>query len=135
MPPFFLLLWSRSYIKARAYGWVNTAIGIGAVTGAFMIANQHGRSWRGLWLVIAGIAFPIVLGVFAFMSIYSVSLILAFGLGIGFMVQFTMINTLLQTRVEDQSARPRYGFIYADVFRLCTARQIWRSACWRNPSD
>ncbi|MGA7192012.1 MAG: MFS transporter [Anaerolineales bacterium] len=100
---------------AAAYGWVNAAIGAGAVTGAIMIANQHGLSWRGSWLVIAGIAFPIVLGAFAFMHLYSVSLILAFGLGIGFMVQFTMINTLLQTRVEDQ-LRGRVMALYTLTF-------------------
>ena len=100
---------------AAAYGWINTAIGVGAVAGAFMITNQHGRSWRGLWLVIAGIAFPIVLGAFAFMPIYAVSLILAFGLGVGFMVQFTMINTLLQTRVDDQ-LRGRVMALYTLTF-------------------
>ena len=100
---------------AAAYGWINAAIGVGAVTGALMIANQHGRSWRGLWLAMAGIAFPIVLGAFAFMPIYSLSLILAFGLGVGFMVQFTMINTLLQTRVEDQ-LRGRIMALYTLTF-------------------
>ncbi len=100
---------------AAAYGWINTAIGVGAVAGAFMITNQHGRSWRGVWLVIVGIAFPIVLGAFAFMPIYAVSLILAFGLGVGFMVQFTMINTLLQTRVDDQM-RGRVMALYTLTF-------------------
>jgi MFS family permease len=100
---------------AAAYGWVNAVIGVGAVTGAFMIANQHGRSWRGSWLVISGIAFPIVLGTFAFTHLYPVSLILAFGLGVGFMVQFTMINTLLQTRVEDQ-LRGRVMALYTLTF-------------------
>ncbi len=100
---------------AAAYGWINTAVGVGAVAGAFTITNQHGRSWRGSWLVIVGIAFPIVLGAFAFMPIYSLSLILAFGLGVGFMVQFTMINTLLQTRVEDQ-LRGRVMALYTLTF-------------------
>ena len=43
------------------------------------------------------------------------SLILAFGLGIGFMVQFTMINTLLQTRVEDH-LRGRVMALYTLTF-------------------
>jgi MFS family permease len=100
---------------AASYGWVNAAIGVGAVTGAIMIANQHGRSWRGSWLVAAGIGFPIVLSVFAFTSFFPASLILAFGLGVGFMVQFTMINTLLQTRVEDQ-LRGRVMALYTLTF-------------------
>jgi MFS family permease len=100
---------------AASYGWINAAVGGGAVTGALMIANKHGRSWRGSWLVIAGVAFPIVLGAFGFVSLYSVSLILAFGLGVGFMVQFTMINTLLQTRVEDQF-RGRVMALYTLTF-------------------
>jgi MFS family permease len=100
---------------AAAYGWVNAVIGVGAVTGALMIARQHAQSWRGSWLIIAGIAFPIILGAFAFMPIYFVSLILAFGLGLGFMVQFTMINTLLQTRVDDQ-LRGRVMALYTLTF-------------------
>ena len=100
---------------AAAYGWVNAAVGVGAVTGAIMIANQHKRSWRGSWLVIAGLVFPVVLGVFAFVPLFAVSLILAVGLGIGYMVQFTMINTLLQTRVDDQ-LRGRVMALYTLTF-------------------
>ncbi len=100
---------------AAAYGWVNAAIGVGAVTGAFLIASNHGTKWRGKWLVVAGIGFPIVLGVFSFTPYFFPSLILAFGLGIGFMVQFTMINTLLQTRVEDH-LRGRVMALYTLTF-------------------
>jgi MFS family permease len=100
---------------AAAYGWITSAIGIGAVTGALLIANQHGLSWRGSWLAYAGIGFPIVLSAFAFISLLPISLILAFGLGIGFMVQFTMINTLLQTRVDDE-LRGRVMALYTLTF-------------------
>ncbi len=88
---------------AAAYGWLNTATGLGAVTGAFLLANHrisHGR--RGQLLVITNIAFPLILIVFSFTSLFPLSLLLAYGLGVGFMVQFTTINTLLQTRVEDE---------------------------------
>jgi MFS family permease len=38
---------------------------------------------------------------FSFTSYFPLSLLFAYGLGMGFMVQFTTINTLLQTRVDD----------------------------------
>ncbi|MCX6080568.1 MAG: MFS transporter [Chloroflexi bacterium] len=87
---------------AVAYGWVNAASGLGAVVGAFLLAHRVSNGRRGQWLVLTNIAFPLILIAFAFTSIYPLSLILAFGLGIGFMVQFTTINTLLQTRVDDE---------------------------------
>ena len=43
------------------------------------------------------------------------SFLLAFGLGFGFMSQFTMMNTLLQTRVDDR-LRGRVMSIYALTF-------------------
>ena len=44
-----------------------------------------------------------------------VSLILAYGLGVGFMVQFTTLNTLLQTRVDD-NFRGRVMALYSLTF-------------------
>src|SRR5581483_5764109 len=100
---------------AAAYGWINAATGVGAVTGAFVIANHHSSRWRGSWLFRATIAFPVILIVFAFNPFFPLSLILAVGLGIGFMVTFTMINTLLQTRVEDH-LRGRVMGLYTLTF-------------------
>ncbi len=100
---------------ALAYGWVTTATGIGAVTGALAIANHGGTDWRGKWLVAASFGFPIVLAIFGFTPFLPASLALAFGLGLGFMVEFTMINTLLQTRVEDR-LRGRVMALYSLTF-------------------
>jgi MFS family permease len=100
---------------AAGYGWVNAATGVGAVGGAFLIANQHGPRWRGAWLLAARLGFPVVLTVFSFTSFFLISLILAIGLGVGFMVEFTMINTLLQTRVDDQ-LRGRVMGLYTLTF-------------------
>jgi len=100
---------------AAAYGWVNAATGVGAVTGAFMIANHHSPRWRGSWLTFASIAFPLILAAFAFTPWLAASLILAFGLGVGFMMEFTMINTLLQTRVDD-ALRGRVMGLYTLTF-------------------
>jgi MFS family permease len=101
---------------ARAYGWMNTATGLGAITGAFLLANHnlsHGR--RGKFLVLTNIAFPLLLIVFAFTTSYPFSLLLTYGLGVGFMVQFTTLNTLLQTRVEDEF-RGRVMGLYTITF-------------------
>jgi MFS family permease len=101
---------------AAAYGWLNTATGLGAVSGAFLLANHrfsHGR--RGKLLVITNVAFPLILIAFSLTSVYSLSLLLAYGLGVGFMVQFTTINTLLQTRVED-TFRGRVMGLYTLTF-------------------
>jgi MFS family permease len=100
---------------AAAYGWINAATGVGAVSGAFLIANHHGLNWRGAWLRTASIAFPLVLSAFAFTRFLPLSLVLAFGLGLGFMVEFTMINTLLQTRVDDR-LRGRVLSLYTLTF-------------------
>jgi MFS family permease len=101
---------------AMAFGWVNTATGFGAVTGAFLLANHklsNGR--RGLWLVLTNIVFPLLLIAFSFTTSYPLSLFLAYGLGVGFMVQFTTINTLLQTRVADEF-RGRVMGLYTITF-------------------
>jgi MFS family permease len=100
---------------ASGYGWITAATGVGAVSGAFIIANQHGTRWRGLWLWVAGFGFPIVLALFSFSTFFPLSLFLAVGLGVGFMVEFTIINTLLQTRVEDQ-LRGRVMGLYTITF-------------------
>jgi MFS family permease len=100
---------------ALAYGWVNAASGLGAVTGAFILASRVSNGRRGQLLVLTNIAFPLILIAFSFTAFYPLSLLLAFGLGVGFMVQFTTLNTLLQTRVED-NFRGRVMGIYTLTF-------------------
>jgi MFS family permease len=86
---------------ATAYGWVNAASGLGAVTGAIVLANRVSHSRRGQLLTWTNLIFPLLLIAFSFTSYFPLSLLFAYGLGMGFMVQFTTINTLLQTRVDD----------------------------------
>lgn len=106
-------------LDAAGYGWITAATGVGAVSGAFLIANQHGpklpAGGRGMWLWAAGFGFPVVLTLFSFTTFFPLSLVLAFGLGVGFMVEFTIINTLLQTRVDDH-LRGRVMGLYTITF-------------------
>jgi MFS family permease len=100
---------------ATAYGWINAASGLGAVTGAFLLTLQASHGRRGKLLVLTNIAFPLILIAFSFTSYYPLALLLGYGLGVGFMMQFTSINTLLQTRVED-AFRGRVMGLYTITF-------------------
>jgi MFS family permease len=53
--------------------------------------------------------------VFAYNPNFGLALLLAFGLGVGFMLTFTIINTLLQTNVDDQM-RGRVMGLYTLTF-------------------
>jgi MFS family permease len=100
---------------ALAYGWVTAASGVGAVSGAFLLASRVGHGRRGQILVLTNLAFPLILIAFSFVSYFPLSLALAFGLGLGFMMQFTNLNTLLQTRVAD-AFRGRVMALYTLTF-------------------
>src|SRR5665648_229798 len=100
---------------AMVYGWVNAATGLGAISGAFLLAHRISNGRRGQLLVWTNIAFPLLLIAFAFTTWIPLALLLAFGLGVGFMVQFTTINTLLKTRVADD-LRGRVMGLYTITF-------------------
>jgi len=100
---------------ALTYGWINTATGLGALTSAFLMAHHVSHGRRGRWLVLTNIAFPLILIAFSLTSTFALSTLLAYGLGMGFMIQFTTINTLLQTRVEDEF-RGRVMGLYTITF-------------------
>ena len=98
-----------------AFGFINAAVGLGAVTGGFVLARWGNTAPRGRWLLYASIGFPILLLGFAYTPFYILSLILSFGLGVGFMLEFVLINMLLQVHVEDDM-RGRVLSLYTLTF-------------------
>ncbi len=100
---------------ATGLGALTSAIGAGAVTGAFLVARYGNQGKRGRWLTYALIAFPFILALFAYNTVLPVALLLAFGLGVGFMLVFTNLNTLLQTSVDD-AMRGRVLALYTLTF-------------------
>jgi MFS family permease len=100
---------------ADAFGVMNAFLGIGAVTGALIVARHGDRGQRGRWLMRAILVFPMLLTIFALTRSYAVSLAVAVLLGIGFMTTFTLINTLLQTRLADEM-RGRVLALYTLTF-------------------
>jgi MFS family permease len=100
---------------ATGYGLLNAFVGIGAVIGAFIMARYGDRGQRGRWLVWMNLTFPFILILFAFNTQFILALGLAVVLGVGFMLVFTIINTLLQTNVDDQM-RGRVMGLYTLTF-------------------
>lgn len=99
----------------QAFGVVNASAGIGAILAAVTIARFGHLGWRGYWLSWVALLFPLALAAFAWNHQYYLAMFLAMLLGIGFMSQFTLINTLLQTRISDEM-RGRVLSLYTLTF-------------------
>lgn len=100
---------------AQAFGTLNAFLGIGAVSGALLVARYGDRGMRGRWLSWAILSFPIALAIFALNRSYPLAMGLGIVLGIGFMSTFTLINTLLQSNLIDEM-RGRVLSIYTLTF-------------------
>jgi predicted MFS family arabinose efflux permease len=83
-----------------------------------MIARWGDGGQRGKWLAWASLCFAGVLALFAVTPFYPLSMVLAVLLGVGFLLTYTLINTLLQTQLVDEMrgrvlslyTLPFYGF-------------------------
>jgi MFS family permease len=102
-------------MDAAGYGALNSMQGVGALSAAFFIARNGERGRRGRWLITANLLFPIGLLLFANNTSSTIALLLSVLLGIGFMFEFTLINTLLQTSVPD-AVRGRVMGLYTLTF-------------------
>jgi MFS family permease len=100
---------------AAAFGTISAMSGVGAVTGAFIVAKWGDSGKRGQWLSWAILAFPVILFAFSLNTFYPLAMLLAVALGIGFMLVFTLINTLLQTQLVDEM-RGRVLSLYTLTF-------------------
>jgi MFS family permease len=89
------------HADAAVFGVINAITGVGAFSGALLVARFGSQGQRGRWLFAACLVFPVALALFAYTPAYLLSLGLTFVLGISFMVQFTLMNTLLQLHVSD----------------------------------
>ncbi len=102
-------------VDATGFGLLNTAAGLGAATGSLAIARYSDRGGRGKALMLIALIYPFFLFAFAYITYFPLSLLLAYLLGIGFLTQFALVNTLLQTRVDDEM-RGRVMSLYTITF-------------------
>jgi len=87
--------------EALPLGLLLSAVGIGAVTGAFLVASLPERARRGRWLTLGNLGLPILLLAFVKSQFFTLSLFLMVLVGLGQVFQNTLANTLLQITAPD----------------------------------
>lgn len=102
--------------EALPLGLLLTTVGLGALVGALAVASLPDRFRRGRWLTAGNLAFPVLLLGFAVSRSFLVSLLLLFGVGVSFVMQNALANTLLQIVTPDE-VRGRVMSIYSLTFQ------------------
>lgn len=97
---------------ARTNGLLLSARGLGALSGALMIATLGKIKLKGRLLMFGQVVYPAFLLAFALARWLPLSLVLLVGVGWGFMVMLNMSNVLLQTQAPDH-LRGRVMSVYA----------------------
>jgi len=102
--------------EALPLGILLTAVGVGAVFGALLVASLPDNARRGHMLTIGNLAFPLVLLVFAASRSFVLSMLTLFLVGISFVWQNSLANTLLQLVTPNQ-VRGRVMSLYSLTFQ------------------
>jgi predicted MFS family arabinose efflux permease len=93
-----------------------TTVGIGAVIGALLVASLPGNASRGRMLTIGNLGFPVLLILFSVSRSFLFSLVLLLLVGISFVWQNALVNTLLQLATPN-AMRGRVMSIYTLTFQ------------------
>ena len=102
--------------EALTLGLLNALFGLGALTGALIVASWVKDRGRGRWLTLGNIGFPLLLLFFAASGSIWLSFIILFFVGIGWVLQNSLINTLLQLTAPDH-VRGRVMSLYSILFQ------------------
>jgi MFS family permease len=101
--------------NARTLGVLMGATGIGALTGALVLATRTNVQGLGRWISISCGAFGFTLILFSFSRWYLLSVLLLVPVGCAMMVQMASSNTLIQAMVPDR-LRGRTMAVYSMMF-------------------
>lgn len=104
------------HVGTVGYGFMTTAIGIGALAGALLIASLGDFQRKGLLLTIGNILFPVMVIGLALSRSYHLTMGLLTVSGLAFMTQNATANTLVQTNIPDR-LRGRVMSVYMMVFQ------------------
>jgi MFS family permease len=89
------------HVDAEGLGFLSTAVGIGALTGALLVATLSHSKRKGMLLTVGNLLFPAGLLLLAVSPSYPISLLILVFVGLGFMIQQATSNTLVQTHAPD----------------------------------
>jgi MFS family permease len=101
--------------EAVAYGLLLGMFGAGALVGA-LLAGAYSDRGHGRLLTIGNLGFPLTLLVFALSQSFWLSMSVLFGVGILFILQNALANTLVQVNSPDQ-LRGRVMSLYSLTFQ------------------
>ena len=97
------------------YGFMSTAIGVGALAGALVIASLGDYQRKGLILTAGNLLFPVMVIALSLSKSFHLTMGCLVVAGFGFMAQNATANTLVQTTVPD-TLRGRVMSVYMMVF-------------------
>jgi MFS family permease len=101
--------------NARTLGVLMGATGIGALTGALILATRTNVQGLGRWIATSCGAFGVALILFSLSRWYVLSVLLLVPVGCAMMTQMASSNTLIQAMVPDR-LRGRTMAVYSMVF-------------------
>ncbi|MHB8410683.1 MAG: MFS transporter [Candidatus Acidiferrales bacterium] len=101
--------------NATTLGTLMGATGIGALTGALVLASRTGLKGLSRWVAMSCGGFGVALILFSFSRWYLLSVILLVPVGFMMMVQMASSNTLIQAMVPDR-LRGRTMAVYSMMF-------------------
>jgi MFS family permease len=101
--------------QASTFGYLNSFVGLGAMSGALFLASLKSGTDLKKVLFINTIVFGVGLMLFSYMSNLPVALVIMAFIGFGMMSQTTISNTLIQTTVAP-AMRGRVISYYAMAF-------------------
>jgi MFS family permease len=102
--------------EALPLGMLLTAVGVGAVTGALLVASLPETARRGKMLTLGNLAFPLFLLLFSVSRSMAFSLLMLVLIGMSFVCQNALANTLLQVLSPDE-LRGRVMSLYGLTFQ------------------
>jgi predicted MFS family arabinose efflux permease len=88
-------------VGSEGLGYLMTAVGIGAILGALLVARQHAGK-RGKWLMISNLLGPVFLVIFCFSRLYYLSLLMVVIVGASNAIRLTLGNSLTQLNTADE---------------------------------